>query len=113
MKKDIDYEYFIIKLNIHNCAGFEQYTASHLLEDYVKKYNTKGGLNSNNWTVSFKSIIKDYTDSCNSDKTASSIYARYMNEIIKFVSKTQDECVYFLSGGHLTTNTVQTKKMFS
>ena len=35
MEKRIDYEDFIIKLNIHGCAGFEQYTASHLLEDYV------------------------------------------------------------------------------
>ena len=37
MKKDIDYKDFIIKLNIHGCAGFEQYRASHLLEDYVTK----------------------------------------------------------------------------
>ena len=43
-------------------AGFEQYTASHLIEDYITKYNTKGGLNSDNWNVSFQSIIKDYTD---------------------------------------------------
>ena len=106
MKKDIDYEYFIIKLNIHNYAGFEQYTASHLLEDYVKKYNTKGGLNSNNWTVSFKSIIKDYTDSGISDKTVRSDYAKYMHEIIKIVSKDQYECTYLLSGGRLSTNTV-------
>ena len=62
MKNYIDYEDFIIKLNIHGCAGFEQYTASHLIEDYVTKYNTKGGLNSDNWNVSFKSIIEDYTD---------------------------------------------------
>ena len=33
-----------------------------------------------------------------------------MNVIIKLVSKTQDECVYLLYGGHLSTNTVQTKK---
>ena len=110
MKKGIDYEDFIIKLNIHGCAGLEQYTASHLLEDYVTKYNTKGGVNSDNWNVPFKSIIKDYTDSGNSDKTARSVYAKYMNEIIKLVSKTQDECVYLLSGGLLSTNTVQTKK---
>ena len=48
-----------------------------------------------------------------SDKTAMSLYAKYMNEIIKLVSKTQDECVYLLSGGHLSTNNVQTKQMFS
>ena len=109
-KMGIDYEDFIIKLNIHGCAGFEQYTASHLIEDYVTKYNTKGGLNSDNWNVSFKSIIEDYTDTGLSDKTARSVYAKYMNEIIKLESKTQDEAVYLLSGGHLTTNTVQTKK---
>ena len=34
-----------------------------------------------------------------------------MNEIMKLESKTQDECVYSFSGGHLTTNTVQTKKI--
>ena len=45
-----------------------------------------------------------------SDKTAMSVYAKYMNEIIKLVSKTQDECVYLLSGGHISTNTVHTKK---
>ena len=81
MEIGIDYEDFIIKLNIHDCAGFEQYIASHLLEDYVTKYNTKRGLNSNNWTVSFKSIIKDYIDSGNSDKTTRSVYANYMYEI--------------------------------
>ena len=32
----IVYEAFIIKLNIHGCSGFEQYTASHLIEDYNK-----------------------------------------------------------------------------
>ena len=46
MEIGIDYEDFIIKLNIHDCVGFEQYIASHLLEDYVTKYNTKGDLNS-------------------------------------------------------------------
>ena len=34
-----------------------------------------------------------------------------MYEIVKLESKTQDECVYFLSGGHLTTNTVQNRKI--
>ena len=29
---------------------------------------------------------------------------------MKLESKTQDECVYLLSGGHLTTNIVQTRK---
>ena len=38
----------MIKLNMHGCAGFEQYTASHLIEDYVTTYNIKGGLNSDN-----------------------------------------------------------------
>ena len=80
MKKGIDYEDFIIKLNIHGCVGFEQYTASCLLEKYVTKYNTKGGLNSDNWNVPFKAIIKDYVDSGNSDKTVKSVYAKYMNE---------------------------------
>ena len=36
----------------------------------------------------------------------------YMYVIIKLESKTQDECVYLLSGGHLTTNTVQTRKFY-
>ena len=48
MKKSINYEDFIIKFNIHHCAGFDEYTASHLLNDYVTKYNTKGGLNFDN-----------------------------------------------------------------
>ena len=39
-----------------------------------------------------------------------SVYAKYMNKIMKLVSTTQDECVYLLSGGHLSTNTVQTKR---
>ena len=111
MKNKINYEDFIIKLNNHGCDEIEQYTASHLIEDYITKYNTKGGLNSDNWNVSFQSIIKDYTDSDNCDKTARSVYAKYMYEIMKLESKTQDECVYLLSGGHLTTNTVQTKKI--
>ena len=58
----------------------------------------------------FQSIIKEYTDSGNYDKTARSVYAKYMNEIMKLESKTGDECVYLLSGGQLTTNTVHTKK---
>ena len=33
-----------------------------------------------------------------------------MYKIMKLESKTQDECVYLISGGHLTTNTVQTRK---
>ena len=33
-----------------------------------------------------------------------------MYEIVQLESKTQDECVYLLSGGHLTTNTVRTRK---
>ena len=33
-----------------------------------------------------------------------------MYKIMKLESTTQDECVYLLSGGHLTTNTVQTRK---
>ena len=81
MKKDVDYEDFIIKLNMYGCAGFEQYTASHLLEDYMTKYNTKGGLNSDNWNVSFKSIIKDYTDSGNSDNTTRSVHAKYITKL--------------------------------
>ena len=44
------------------------------------------------------------------NKTARSIYAKDMIEIVKTESKTQDECVYLLAGGTLTTNTVQTKK---
>ena len=32
-----------------------------------------------------------------------------MCEIVKLESKTQDECVYLLSGGHLTPNTVQSR----
>ena len=51
-------------------------------------YNTKGGLNSYNWNVSFQSIIKDYTDSGNCDKTARSVYAKYMYKIMKLESKT-------------------------
>ena len=84
----INYVDFIIKLNIHGCAGFEQYTASYLIEEYVTKYNTKEGLNSDNWNVSFQSMIKDYTDSSNCDKTARSLYAKYMYEIIILESKT-------------------------
>ena len=48
MEKGIDDEDFIIKRNIHGCAGFEQYAASRLLEEYVTKCNTKGSLNSDN-----------------------------------------------------------------
>ena len=44
------------------------------------------------------------------NKTARSVYAKYMIEIMKAESKTQDEYVYLLTGGTLTTNTVQTKK---
>ena len=60
--------------------------------------------------MSFKSIIKYFTESDNSDKTARFVYAKYMIEIIKLESKTQYEAVYLLSGGHLTTSTVQTNK---
>ena len=48
-----NYEDFIIKLNIYGCVGFEQYTASHLIEDYVTKNSTKGSLNADNWNVSY------------------------------------------------------------
>ena len=80
------------------------------LEDYITRYNKKGGLNFDNCNISFQFIIKYYTDSSNCDKTTRSIYAKYMYEIMKWESKTQDKCVYFLSESHLTTNTVQTRK---
>ena len=111
MEKNINYENFLVQLNIHGCSGFEQYTASHFIEDYICKYTTKGGVNSDNWEVSFKSICKNYTDNSNTDKTARSVYAKYMIEIMKAESKTHDECVYLLSGGTLTTSTVQTKNV--
>ena len=57
-KMKINYEDFIIKLNIHGCASFEQYTASHLIEDYVIKYNTKGGLYSDNLIFNFNLLLK-------------------------------------------------------
>ena len=44
------------------------------------------------------------------NRTARSVYAKYMIEIMKAESKTQDERVYLLAWGTLTTNTVQTKK---
>ena len=44
------------------------------------------------------------------NKTARYVYAKEIIEIMKAESKTQDERVYLLAGGTLTTNTVQTKK---
>ena len=46
------------------------------------------------------------------NKTARSVYAKYIIEIMKAESKTQDEYVYLLAGCTLTTNKVQTKKCF-
>ena len=43
------------------------------------------------------------------NKTARYVHAKYIIEIIKAESKTQDEYVYLLAGGTLTINTVQTK----
>ena len=83
---------------------------SRLIENYTCKYINKEGTNSDNWEVSFKSIYKDYTDNGNMKKTARSVYAKYMIEIMKAESKTQDKCVYLLAGSTLTTNTVYTKK---
>ena len=109
--KKNDSEHLFIKLNIHGCTRFEQYTASPLLDDHVTKYDIKRSLNSDNLTVLFQSIVKYYTDSGNYDKSAMSIYGKYMYEIIKLESKTQDECIYLLSGGHISTHTVQTRKI--
>ena len=47
-KNNNDYEEFVINLNIHGCARFEHHTVSHIIEDYVIKYNTKECLNSDN-----------------------------------------------------------------
>ena len=55
-------------------------------------------------------MYQDYTDNGNVNKTARSVYAKYMIEIMEAELKTQDECVYLLAGGTLTINTVQTKK---
>ena len=41
MEKDINYENFLVQLNIHGCVGFEQYITSHLIENYICKYTTK------------------------------------------------------------------------
>ena len=72
---------------------------------------TKGGSNSDNWEVLFKSICKDYTDNDNMNKTTRYVYEKYMIKIIKTESKIQDEYVYLLAGGTLTTNTVQIKNV--
>ena len=48
IKMGVGYEDYIIKFNIHGCARLEQYTPFHLIEDYVTKYNTKWGFNSDN-----------------------------------------------------------------
>ena len=53
MEKLINYENFLVQFNIHSCVGFEQYAASHLIENYICKYTTKGGVNSDNYEVSF------------------------------------------------------------
>ena len=45
------------------------------------------------------------------NKTARSIYSKYMIEIMKAESKRHDECIYLLAGGTLITNTVQTKRI--
>ena len=37
MNIHINYEVFIIKLNINAFAGLEQYTTTHIIEDYVTK----------------------------------------------------------------------------
>ena len=79
----MNYEDFILKLSIHGCDRLERYTASYLIKDYVTKYNTKEGLNSDNWNIPFQSIIKDYAESGNCDKNTMSIYAKYMYEIMK------------------------------
>ena len=93
MKKKINYK---DNINIHGCARFEQYTASHLIENYVTKHDTKGCLNFDNWNVLFQSIIKYYTESGNCDKTIRSIYTKKMYEIMKLESKTQNKCVFLL-----------------
>ena len=97
---------------MHGCVRFEQYTAFHLMENYICKYTTKGGVNSDNLEVSFKSTYKDYTDNGNMNKIARSIYAKYMIEIMITESKTQDECVYLLARCTLTTKYSTSQKMF-
>ena len=54
--------------------------------------------------------MKDYTNSGNCDKTAGYVYTKYMYEIMKLELKIQDDCVYLLFEGHLSTNTTQTRK---
>ena len=110
MDKVINYENFLVQLNIHGCVGFEQYTSSHFIENYICKYTTKRGVNSDNLEISFKSICKDYTNNGIMIKIARYVYAKYMIEIRKAESKTHDEYVYLLTGGTLITKTVHTKK---
>ena len=107
-EKNLNCENILVQLNIHGCVEFEQHIASYLIENYICKYATKGGVNSVNWKFSFTTICQGYTDNGNKNKTARSVYAKYMIEIMKAESKTHDECVYLLAGGTLTTNTVQT-----
>ena len=35
MEKGINYENFLVQLNIHGCVGFKQYAASHLIDNYI------------------------------------------------------------------------------
>ena len=90
MENNLNYKKFLVQLNIHDCVRFEQYTASYLIKNYIFKYVTKGGVNSDNWEISFKTICQDYTDNGNKNKTARSIYAKYMIEIMKAESYTHD-----------------------
>ena len=44
IEKGINYAYFLAQLNIHGCVGFEQYTASRLLENIFANTLPKGVL---------------------------------------------------------------------
>ena len=43
---------YCLKEPVMSLVGFEQYAASHLIENYICKYTTKGGSNSDNLEVS-------------------------------------------------------------
>ena len=58
MDEDINHEDIRLQLNIYGCTGSEQFTISCIIKDYATKCDTKGDIHSDNWDVSFQSVIK-------------------------------------------------------
>ena len=93
--------------------GLERFSGADIGIDYSTKYFTKGGMNSDSWNVSQRSMASDY---CKKKKemnearkpTIRAIISKSMYEVTNQMSITRDQSIYICASGRLVRNSFGT-----